>query len=237
MSNSEEIDQPLNFGSDLSIKACIGNCLQGEYCDCDHHREEQPDTSPGQTTPGPYQNPTAYQSLVSVASSGQGPSQRRPIVQQQQYQSTEPMHYGSGGQGRPGIYAGYPTSQGGSHQGYGTGGRGVYIAGQFPSGFTTPQSSYNQGAGASLTPYQQSMGWFRDGGNNLYNGRGEPINEQGQVIQPAASGVPQSYSTSGFSDESFQTAPSHHSPPSGGGSYAGSGYSSSHGGKRKHKKH
>jgi hypothetical protein len=174
---------------------------------------------------------------VSVASSGQGPSQRRPIVQQQQYQSTEPMHYGSGGQGRPGIYAGYPTSQGGSHQGYGTGGRGVYIAGQFPSGFTTPQSSYNQGAGASLTPYQQSMGWFRDGGNNLYNGRGEPINEQGQVIQPAASGVPQSYSTSGFSDESFQTAPSHHSPPSGGGSYAGSGYSSSHGGKRKHKKH
>lgn len=231
-------DQPLNFGSDLSVKACIRNCLDGECCDCDHQRQES-NTSAGQTSPVPYQHLTAHQSLVSIASSGQGPSQPRPIVKQ--YQSAQSMQYGTAsnaGRGQLGTNAGYHASQGGSYQGYGTGGRGVYIAGQHPSGFSTQQSSYNQGAGANLTPYQQSMGWFRDGTNKLYNGRGEPINEHGQVIHPAASSMPQSSSsTFGFSDESFQTAPSHQSPPSGGGSYAGSGYSSSHGGKRKQKKH
>lgn len=234
MSHSSDDDQPLNFGSDLSVKACLRNCLEGEFCDCDHHRQDS-DASEGQRTPGPYQYHTAQQSLQSIASSGRGPSQPRPIVKKQ-YQSAESMQYDSpsnAGRGQPGIDVVYPTSLGDPHQDYGTG--GVFIAPQYPSGFTTQVSSYAEGA--NVTTFQQSLGCFRDGAGRLYNGQGQPVDEYGRVIQPAAASMPQSSRTSGFSDESFQTAPSHHSRSSGGGSNAGAGHSSDHNGKKKHKEH
>lgn len=234
MSHASDDDQPLNFGSDLSIKACLRNCLDGEFCDCDHHRQES-DTSAGQTTPGPYQYHTAQQSLQSIASSGRGPSQPRPIVKQQ-YQPAESMQYdypSNKGRDQRRNYSGYPASSGDPYHDYGTG--GIFIAPQYPSGFTTQVSSYAEGT--NVTPFQQSLGCFRDGAGRLYNGQGQPVDEYGRVIQPASSSMPQSSRTSGFSDESFQTAPSHHSRSTGRGSEAGSGHSSDLNGRKKHKRH
>ncbi|KAG6354584.1 hypothetical protein INS49_004602 [Diaporthe citri] len=235
MSHSEDNDQPLNFGSDLSIKACIQNCLGGEFCDCDHHRENFDDPG-GQPASAPYQQPTAREPLLSVASSAQGPSQPRQIVQQ--YQPVRPMNYGSNsyaGQGNPrnhaghgGSYAGHPASEGGYLTTYG----GVFIAPQHPPGFTTQGSSYQEGR--DVTPLQESRGWFRDHAGRLYNGLGEHINERGEVIQPAASSVPQSSPRSGLSgDESGRTAPSHRSDSSAHGSRAGSHHGHHHGNKQK----
>ncbi|POS77101.1 hypothetical protein DHEL01_v204516 [Diaporthe helianthi] len=241
-------DHPINFGSDLSINACVRNCLDGECCDCDDHRREEPDTQGGQnrSPPAPYyQHPTAHQSATSIASSGRGPSQPRPVAKQ--YQSAQSMQYGTTsdkaarGQAQlePGAYPNPgPTASPLAGSGYG----GIFIAGQYPSGFTTPASSYND-AGADVTPFQQSMGYYRDGSGRLHNGQGQPINEQGQVLvldqvaaaaSTGASSMPQSSPTSASSDVSFQTAPSHHSRSTGGASYAGS---RRNGQKGKYKKH
>lgn len=246
MSHTEEDDQPLNFGSDLSIKACIENCLDGEFCDCDYHRENIDESgSGGQPASAPYQQPTARESLLSVATSGQGPSQPRQIVQQ--YQPMRPMNYGStsyAGRGNPrnhgghdGSYAGYPasydghtTNKSGCPAKYG----GVFIAPQYPPGFTTQGSSYQEGR--DVTPLQESRGWFRDHTGHLCNGLGEHINEQGGVIQPAASSVLQSSPRSGLSgDESGRPTTSHCSGSSEYGPRAGSGHSHHHG--KKHKNH
>lgn len=243
MSHPADDDQPLNFGSDLSIEACVENCLEGECCDCDYHRPD-PDNSGGQSARAPYQQPHARESLSSVASSGRGPSQPRPIVQP--YQPSHPMRYGSasyaergnppsyGGYGasfggHPATYGGYPADQEGHNTNYG----GVFIAPQYPPGFTTQASSYPEGA--EVTPLQASRGWFRDGAGRLYNGNGEQINEQGEAVQSAASSVPQSSPTSGYSGVgSFRTAPSHRSGSGGGG---GGSRASSHHSSHKAKKH
>ncbi|KAI7783525.1 hypothetical protein LA080_011654 [Diaporthe eres] len=235
MSHSSDDDQPLNFGSDISIKACIQNCLDGECCDCDYH-PQNPDESGGQPAAAPYQQLTARESLLSVASSGQGPSQPRQIVQQ--YQPVRPMNYGSAsyaGRGSPpdhaghdASYASHPASEGGYLTNY----SGVFIAPQHPPGFTTQGSSYQEGR--DVTPLQESRGWFRDHAGRLCNGMGEHINERGEVIQPAASSVPHSSPRSGLSgDESGRTAPSHRSGSSSHGSGAGSHPGHNHG--KKHK--
>lgn len=188
--------------------------MDGECCDLDHPREE-PESPTGQHSPAPYQNPTAHEPLLSVASSGRGPSQPRPVADQ--YQPAQSMQYGStskAGPGQSAPLAGYPGSLSGS---YG----GVFIAGQHPSGFTTQASSYNEAA--DVTPFQQSMGCYRDGAGLLYNSQGQRVDENCQVIQPTASSIPQPSPTSGSSEQSFQTAPSHNSRSSGGASHAGSG--------------
>lgn len=237
-------DQPLNFGSDLSIKACMRNCVEGECCDCDHNGPAPDDDSEGQPAFAPYQQPTARESLQSIVSSGQGPSQPRPIVQQ--YQDTKPMHYGSSSYagrgntvsygpyaesyaGHPQSYAGNPSNQGGYSTNYG----GVFIAPQYPQGFTTQGSSYQDAR--EVTPLQESRGWFRDGTGRLCNGRGEHINDRGEVIQPAASGGPQPPPASEISgDGAFRTVPSHRSDSSGGSSQTGPHYGHHHGKKHKH---
>jgi hypothetical protein len=277
---SDASSERIDFGSDLSLKACIGNCLEGECCDCDYHRGEQPagsEAAAGQppTTPGPHRHLTAKQSLQSVASSDQGPSQPRPIVHQQQYHPTDSMQYDlltsdDAGQeeNQPGNsesgYSGYPGSHHGGgpyhHQQYYGGGHygalgtsgGVHLAPQHPSGFTTQASSYDPGAGADITRYQQSMGYYRDGAGQLHNSSGQPIDEQGRVLQllhgsaasaPPSLTIPHSYgatttSESGSPGESFQTAPSHISRLGGGGgsSNVGSARGSSRQGKKKQKK-
>lgn len=235
MSNAAD-DEPLNFGSDLSVKACIRNCLEGECCDCDYHRK-QPEDSGFQPVTAPYQQPTAHESLLSIASSGRGPSQPRPIAQQ--YQENKPMHYAPAsyaGRGNPAIhgdhpasYAGhpwsyseYPANEGDYRANYGS----MFINPQYPPGFTTQASSYQESR--DVTPFQESQGWFRDQTGRLFNARGEHINDRGDVIQPTASRIPQSSPTAG-------AAPSHRSAPSGSGSQAGSHHGHHHG--KKHKNH
>lgn len=234
MSHPADDDQPLNFGSDLSIKACIGNCLEGECCNCDYH-PRQTENLGGQPASAPYQQPTARESLLSIASSGRGPSQPRPIAQQ--YEENQPMHYGAAsyaGQGNPAIhgdypasyaghpwsYADYPASEGGYHANYGS----MFINPQHPPGFTTQASSYQEVR--DITPFQESQGWFRDEAGRLCNSRGQLINDWGDVIQPAESSVPQSSPTAG-------AAPSHGSGPSGEDSQAVSHQSHHHGKKYK----
>lgn len=241
--DDDDDDQPLNFGSDLSIKACLANCLDGEFCDCDHHRENV-DDSESQPASAPYQQPTARESLLSVATSGQGPSQPRQIAQQ--YQPMRPMNYGSTSYagrgnlpnhgydgshaGHPASYDGYPANKGG----YPTNHGGVFIAPQHPPGFTTQGSSYQEGR--EVTPLQESRGWFRDHAGRLCNGQGQHIDDRGEVIQPTASSLPQSSPRSGLSgDESGRAAPSHRSGSSGHGSRAGSHHGHHHG--KKHKNH
>lgn len=244
MSQSTDDDEPLNFGSDLSLKACIENCLEGDCCECDYRRQE-PDDSEGQPSLAPYHQPTARESLLSIASSGQGPSQPRTIAQQ--YQPTQPMNYGSAsyaGRGNPpnhggydGVQAGHPASYGGyraSEGGHYTNYGGVFINRQFPPGFTTQGSSYQEVR--EVTPFQESRGWFRDHAGRLCNGEGAHINDHGEVIQYASPVAPQSSPASGFSDTGpFRAAQSHGSGSSGGGSRVGSHHGHHHG--KKHKEH
>lgn len=236
MSHPADDDQPLNFGSDLSIKACVRNCLDGECCDCDYHRQ-QPENSWVQPASAPYQQPTARESLLSIASSGRGPSQPRPIAQQ--YQENQPMHYGAAsyaGRGNPAIpgdhpasYAGHPWTYSDHHPAnegvYDTNYGSMFINPQYPPGFTTQASSYQEVR--DITQFQESRGWFRDQTGQLFNARGEHINEWGDVIQPDSSGVPQSSPTAG-------AVASHNSGPSGEGSQAGSHQGHHHGNKHKY---
>lgn len=201
-------DQRLNFGSDLSIKACLMNCKDGECCDCDHHPRD--DSTSGQRQSVGYQPPPSIESLPSLASSGQGPSQPRPIVQQ--YQPTYPMYYDSFSSGA----SGFPN--------YG----GVHIAAPYPSGFTTQPSSYPDSSQGN--PTHDSLGYFRDGQGRLLNGMGQHIDQFGRIIQdtsmPRAS--PAAGSSTGGSSGKAKTHRSHS-----GGSKA----SSSHSHKKHEMKH
>ncbi|KAI3393242.1 hypothetical protein diail_4531 [Diaporthe ilicicola] len=204
-------EQPLNFGSDLSLRACWHNCKEGECCECDHHPSEASSGYEQQAYAGTYQQPTARESLQSIASSGRGPSQPRPIVGQQ-YQSMDAMFYGS-------PEGGYPTPQG-----YGD----VDIAAQYPSGFTTQPSSYPDSTQAN--PTYDRLGYFRDGYGRLMNSMGQYIDEFGNVLPFADSYMPQASpgaaSSSTGSGGSFATAKTHYSRSS--GSNNGSSHSHKH---------
>lgn len=228
MSHPEEDgddDQPLNFGSDLSFKACIRNCIDGECCDLDH-RAQEPDDPGGDAATAPHHHqPGAREPLLSIASSGRGPSQPRPVTARQ-YLPAQPMSYGSasyaGRRGDPERGAGqhhdpwsnasYTAGQGRHHTVYHA---GVFIAPQFPPGFTTQGSSYQEGR--EVTPFQESLGWFRDGSGRLCNGLGEHINDRGEVLQPMTPSASRPAATSGVSDdESSHLAKSDGPGPSGG---------------------
>ncbi|KAL1848677.1 hypothetical protein Daus18300_013547 [Diaporthe australafricana] len=197
-------DQPLNFGSDLSCKACLKNCKDGECCDCDHHRPTN--STSGQAQSVGYQQLAAAESMHSLASSGQGPSQ--PPINVQQYQSMDPMYYGSFSPGEGGV----PN--------YG----GVHIAAPYPSGFTTQPSSYPDSSQGN--PTYDSLGYFRDGAGNLFNGMGQPIDQWGRLLEDP--GTPQVSPAAGsYSGGSFASAKTHRSHS--GGSKASSSHS--------HKKH
>lgn len=224
--DDDDDDQPLNFGSDLSFKACIRNCIDGECCDLDHRRQEPDD-------PGCHAA-TARQPLLSAASSGQGPSQPRPMTARQ-YRPAQPMSYGSAsytgpgsdhisreGHRRPCSNDGYPAGQGHHHRVYYG---GVFITPQFPPGFTTQGSSYQEGR--EVTSFQESLGWFRDGSGRLCNAMGEHINDRGEVIQPAAAtGEPQPPPVSGVSDDGCSSPAGSDRP---GGSFQAGPHPGSHG--------
>ncbi|KAG8163813.1 hypothetical protein KVR01_005731 [Diaporthe batatas] len=203
---------PINCGQgDCSPKACWHNCGEGECCDCDHHPKS--DTSEGQRTPSlasGYQPLPSQESLQSVDSGGQGPSQPRNIPKQQQYRSAEPMKYGTGGEGQDETHSGSAAP----HQGYGTLGTGtedMRIARRYPSGFTSQASTFNSQQGANINAYETSKGYYRNAAGQLCNGQGQPINEitYQTLLQPGPSSIQQSSTPSEVSDKSFKTAPSH----------------------------
>lgn len=145
------------------------------------------------------------------------------------------MHYGAasyGGQGNPAIHGDYPASYAGhpwtyadypANEGYyGS----MFINPQHPRGFTTQASSYQEVR--EITPYQEAQGWFRDEAGRLCNGRGEHINEWGDVIQPATPSIP-------LSSPAPETAPSHRGGSGGDGSQDGSHQGYHHG--KKYKNH